>query len=186
MSPATPGQPGHPRRGTPADRWWRLGALAVLLAAGLMAVGVVLVRDAVVGLGWASGTAWVMPWLASRFPVMATTSWLLPFSVLAILLGLWFGWWALRPTRTDRAAIVDHPGTYLRPSGIEQLATFVARDADGVHAVTATATGRRVSISTETTGGPGVSAAAGAAVQEVLAPLGPTYQVKISSQGVAE
>lgn len=119
--------------------------VAVVLAILLAAVGVVAVRDAVVGLGWASGTTW-LPVAADAVDGFAPVAWLTAAGVAVVLIGLALVVLALKPRRRTAVAVTAQTPMYLTVDGIAALAGAAARDVAGVVDARATSTRRRVVV----------------------------------------
>ncbi|MBI5339921.1 MAG: hypothetical protein HZB45_19765 [Mycolicibacterium rufum] len=117
--------------------------VAVVLALVLAAAGGVAVRDAVVGLGWASGSTW-LPAVADTVDGITPGGWLIPAGVVLALLGLLLMVIALSPRRRTAVAVRAETPIYLSVDGIAKLAAARARDVAGVVDARATASKRRV------------------------------------------
>ena len=117
--------------------------IAVVLALVLAAVGVVAVRDAVIGLGWASGSTW-LPAVADTIDGVSPGGWLIPAGVALAVVGLALMVVALSPRRRTAVAVRAETPVYLTVDGIAKLATARARDVAGLVDARATASRRRV------------------------------------------
>ncbi|MEH3143121.1 MAG: DUF6286 domain-containing protein [Mycobacterium kyogaense] len=119
--------------------------VAVVLAILLAALGVVAVRDAVVGLGWASGSTW-LPVAADAIDGFTPAGWLTIAGVVAVLIGLLLIVLALKPRRRTAVAVTARTPMYLTVDGIAALAGAAARDIPGVVDARATSSRRRVVV----------------------------------------
>ncbi len=119
------------------------GKVAVVLALALAACGVVAVRDAVIGLGWASGSTW-LPAVADTIDGITPGGWLIPAGVALAVVGLALMVIALSPRRRTAVAVRAETAVYLSVDGIAKLAAARARDVAGVVDARATASRRRV------------------------------------------
>ncbi|TRW86350.1 hypothetical protein FK535_07795 [Mycolicibacterium sp. 018/SC-01/001] len=119
--------------------------VAVVLAILLAALGVVAVRDAIVGLGWASGSTW-LPAVADAVDGFEAADWLTVAGVAAVLVGLALIVLALKPRRRTAVAVTAQTPMYLTVDGVAALAGAAARDVPGVVDARATSSRRRVVI----------------------------------------
>ncbi len=119
--------------------------VAVLLAILLAALGVVAVRDAVVGLGWASGATW-LPAAADAIDGFEPVDWLTIAGVAVVLIGLLLIVLALKPRRRTAVAVSAQTPMYVTVDGIAALAGTAARDIAGVVDARATSSRRRVVV----------------------------------------
>lgn len=119
--------------------------VAVVLAIVLAALGVVAVRDAVVGLGWASGSTW-LPVAADAVDGFAPVDWLTIAGVAVVLIGLLLVVLALKPRRRTAVAVSAQTPMYLTVDGIAALAGAAARDIAGVVDARASSSRRRVIV----------------------------------------
>ncbi|WP_130011216.1 DUF6286 domain-containing protein [Serinicoccus sediminis] len=107
---------------------------ALLLALGLVALGVASVRDLLVTQGWLVGSPWLTPALSASF-TLTPDALTLAVGVAAVVLGLVLLVLGVRPgTRTHRRA----PGeveVWASPEAITHLAREAAERTDGVSAV---------------------------------------------------
>lgn len=117
--------------------------VAVVLALVLAAGGVIAVRDAVIGLGWASGSTW-LPAVADTVDGVTPGSWLIAAGVALALVGLALMVIALSPRRRTAVAVRAETPVYLSVDGIAKVAAARARDVAGVVDARATASRRRV------------------------------------------
>ncbi|KRE27885.1 hypothetical protein ASG82_16175 [Mycobacterium sp. Soil538] len=115
----------------------------MVLALMLAAAGGVAVRDAVIGLGWATGTTW-LPAIADTVDGITPGGWLVPAGVALALAGLALMVIALSPRRRTAVAVRAETPVYLSVDGIATLASARARAVAGVVDARATASTRRV------------------------------------------
>ncbi|MEJ5946631.1 DUF6286 domain-containing protein [Pseudokineococcus basanitobsidens] len=156
-----------------------VGALLALLA---LALGVVLVRDALVVLGALGGEAW----LAQLVDVVAGTApatWLVPVGVAVALVGVSLLSVALgRRTRTE-VRLASRTAVTTEPRDVARLSSSVARDVDGVLGARTSAGRRSVVVRVSTTGDPAVPDAVQRAVAERLGVLQRTPSVRVRVEG---
>ncbi|MCA1783236.1 MAG: DUF6286 domain-containing protein, partial [Dermatophilaceae bacterium] len=164
----------------------RLRILSSLLAILVIAAGVVLIRDAAVGFGFAEGSAWSGEALAWLDGATRDAAWMWPAVILGLLLGLWFLVWALTAPKERLVPVPGHEGLYLRTSGIEKLAMSAAGDVSGVEECSAEASSGRVTVRARTTGAAGAKGEVTDAVRNALGPLSDRYSVKVNTKGLHE
>ncbi|MFK5584577.1 MULTISPECIES: DUF6286 domain-containing protein [unclassified Serinicoccus] len=137
-----------PRR-RPAAIW-----PALLLALGLVVLGVLSVRELLVIQGWVGGSPWLTPALTASATVTADPR-ALAIAVVALLLGLVLLLVALRPaSRTHRRAPGD-ADVWTSPAALTHLAREAAERTRGVSAVERVQTTRskvRLQVRTPSTG----------------------------------
>lgn len=153
--------------------WWSIG-LAVLL----VALGVLVVREALVAAGRVDGE----PWLA---PVVDSVDGLVPsvlvtvVGIVVALLGLWLVGVALGRRVRTRLDVTSSTGTTIGLNDAARLAASAADEVDRVLSARAAATRRTVTVTVTTLEGDDVVAAVRAAVTERLAPLAQPLSVKV-------
>ena len=174
------------RRGRPRKRWARLGVLSALLSIATIALSIVFFRDAAVLLGVTEGQLWTGQALEWLNGTTRDADWLWPASVIAILLGLWFLWWALSTPQEELTPLADHRGVYLRPSAARKLAHAAADDVSGVDGCSVNVSRKKCTVTAHTTGGSGIRADVESAVKSALAPVGNRYSVKVNTKGLDE
>lgn len=118
--------------------------VAVVLAILLAALGVVAVRDAAVGLGWASGSTWLPA--AAAVDGVEPAGWMAVAGVAVLLVGLVLTATALAPRRRTAVAVAAQTPMYLTVDGVAALASAAARDVAGVVDARASASRRRVVV----------------------------------------
>jgi hypothetical protein len=167
----------------PATRAGRVGWFGVVLSLLVTALGVVVVRDALVIGGQIDGTTWLVPVIDGADgldPTTASTA----VGVVVALLGLWLVFVALgRRVRTRLP--LDVPGATIGVADVARLASSAASDVPYV--LSAHSSARRTSVSVNVTAleGDDVDADVLAAVQERLARLATPVTVHVSTRHVA-
>ncbi|MHA0285486.1 DUF6286 domain-containing protein [Mycobacterium sp. C3-094] len=119
--------------------------VAVVLAILLAALGVVAVRDAAIGLGWASGSTW-LPAAAAAVDGVEPAGWLAVAGVAVLLCGLVLTATALAPRRRTAVAVAAQTPMYLTVDSVAALAGAAAREVAGVVDARASASRRRVVV----------------------------------------
>lgn len=198
MSTATavPSQaPGHDRTTQTPDRdplkaaKTPVGPGAVTYLGAFLALVVILAG--VMGLqtgAAAAGLTTSRPWLTRAIDGtngLRPLAWAVPIGVLLVLVGLWLLAAGVWPRPKTAVAVDAQTGVFLRPRDLAQLAQDAADNVDGVAAVHAKASLRRVTLDVQSTGGDGVGEDVRRAVDQRLAPLEKTVQVNVNTKKVA-
>jgi hypothetical protein len=156
--------------------WWSI-ALAVLL----VALGVLVLREALVAAGLVDG----VPWIATA---VDSADGLLPsplvtvVGVVVALLGLWLVVVALGRRVRTRLDVTSSAGTTIGVGDAARLAASAADEVDRVLSAHASATRRSVTVTVTTLEGDDVSDAVRAAVSARLAPLAHPLSVTVVSR----
>lgn len=167
--PAMPAAPGASGSG-------RIGVVGPVLAALLLATGLLLLREALVVLGATSGAPW-LPAAAEGLRGLGPAWWLVPAGVAVALVGLWLLVSALRPRSRRTLPLTSGTGVFLHTRDVARLASGAAREVDGVLSASATATRRTVSVKVHGTAD--VREEVTRAVTETLTPLRTTPRVDV-------
>jgi len=161
-------------------------AAGVVLALGLLGLGVVALHDTTIATGLVAGPAWIDSAIAS-LDRAEPAPWMVPAGLLLVLLGLWALVVALRPRPSTGVALAARTGVYLRPQDVARIARAAIDDVDDVTAAKVKATRRTVSVSVSARGTETaqVAADARAAVAQVLRALAvaPQIRVRVTSVG---
>lgn len=166
----------------PATRAARVGWIGVLLSLVLVALGVLLIRDALVIGGQIHGSTWLVPLVDDADglePSTASTA----AGVLVALLGLWLMVTALGRRRRTRVPL-DVPGATIGIADLARLASSAAGDVPYVLSAHSSARRTSVSVSVTALEGDEVAADVQAAVQERLARLAVPVTVHVSTRRV--
>jgi hypothetical protein len=160
---ATQPAPGKPPVAPPAAGY--VGALIALLT---LALGVVALRDAAVDFGWLTGTAWVDT-AVSGLDGLTYQGWMLPVSVVAIVIGLWWVSAAIRPRRRTALAVPAATSVWIAKADLARLSSAAAQSVPGVLGSRASASSRTVTVTADVTGGdPALKAAITTAVADTI------------------
>lgn len=119
--------------------------VGVLWALAVVALGGVLVREALVHTGAVDGPLYIdksVDYLDGRAP----EDWMVVAAVVAAVVGLLLVALALRPRRRNELALEAQTGVFLTTRSVRRIATAAASGADGVDTSSVTATRGRVSI----------------------------------------
>jgi hypothetical protein len=159
-----------------------VGIVGPILAVLLIALGVVLLRDALVAAGVLAGAAWIPAALGPLDGVRPGPSFLIG-GIVAALLGLWLIFTAVRPRVRSGVKVASRTGIFLGTGDVARLASAAAEDVGGVISASTVATRRKVSTTVRTTGGPGIAAAVRDAVTDRLTDLEPPARVTVTVRG---
>jgi hypothetical protein len=165
--PATPPSPAAP----PAAGF--AGSLIALL---VLALGVIAVRDSAVSAGWLDGRPWTLntvEWLDG----LTFQWWMIPVGILAILVGVWSVYCALRPRRRTALPLAARSSVWIGRTDVALVATRAAEKVPGVLGARSSATLRKVTVTVVATAddrgrnGQQLKSAISAAVANSLDPI---------------
>ena len=159
--------------------WWSI-TLAVLL----VALGVLVLREALVAAGRVDGEPWIAPAVDSVDGVVPSVL-VSAVGVVVALLGLWLVVVALGRRVRTRLDVTSSTGTTLGLNDAARLAASAADEVDRVLSARASATRRSVTVTVTTLEGDDVTDAVRSAVTERLAPLAQPLAVKVVSRVTA-
>lgn len=147
-----------PAAGRPPVAAPAAGYVGTLIALLLLAAGVVAVRDATVFAGWLDGRPWTstfIDWLDGLTVRWYTT----PLGVLAIVIGLWWVYAALRPRRRTAVAVAAQTSVWIAPADLAHIASAAAELVPGVLDARAKAGLRKIVVTAHITSDTGDSSA---------------------------
>ncbi|WP_030441501.1 DUF6286 domain-containing protein [Actinoplanes subtropicus] len=174
-------QPAPARPAMPAARQptgaGRIGVVGPVLATLLVAVGVVLLHDAVAEADNTPGRSWLAAFVDDINGLTAQW-WMIPAGVAVALIGVWLIVTALRPRSRKTLAVASATGVHLRTSDIARLASAAADDVDGVLSAGSVAGRRTVTVTVESDTA-GIADQVHDAVAQRLAALADPVKVKI-------
>ena len=176
-----------PRGFAPAAAATRAGRVAwwsIALAAVLVVLGVLVVREALVAAGRVDGEPWIAPVVDSADGVVPSVL-VSVVGVVVALLGLWLVVVALGRRVRTRLDVTSSTGTTLGLNDAARLAASAADEVDRVLSARASATRRSVTVTVSTLEGDDVTDAVRAAVTERLAPLAQPLSVKVVGRTTA-
>lgn len=142
---------------------------AQLIALALIVIGVILIRDALVSAGAIGAERWsyrVLSWASGMQPA----AWLLPASVVVIILGVLLVVLVVKPRPRKAVALNSKTGVFLRTRDLARVAREVVSEVDGITAASASAGRRVLSVHATTITDPGIDEEVTTAVEERLAP----------------
>ena len=164
------GAPAPMRAATQKSGSGPVGVLGPVLAVLLLALGALLLRDALVAAGAFAGSPW-LPAAADALEGFAPVTWLIPAGIVVALIGLWLLVTALRPRSRKTLPLTSQTGVFLHTRDVARLASGAAGDVDGVLDASSTATRKKVFVAVHATADAGLRESVTAAVTERLAPL---------------
>jgi len=156
-----------------------IGVVGPVLAVLLLALGALLLRDALVAASALSGRQW-LPAAAAGLQGFAPARWLIPAGIVLALIGLWLIVTALRPRSRKTVPLTSQTGVFLHTRDVARLASGAAADVDGVLEASSTATRKKVSVVAHATADTGLRESVTAAVTERLAPLQSPPRVSVT------
>ena len=161
-----------------------IGFVGPVLAVLTIALGLVLVRDALASAGVLPGEGWVVTVL-DAMNGQARTGWALAGGIVAALIGLWLIVISLRRRRRKSLWLRKAAGVGIRPRDVARLARVAADDVDGVLEAKATAGRRNVNVDVRTTGDPHTRDRVHEVVAARLAPLAKPPKVSVKARSVS-
>lgn len=156
----------------------RIGVVGPVLAVVLAAVGVLLIRDALIAFDVVPGAA-LLPAILDRLNGYTAEWWMVPAGVAVALLGLWLVVTALRPRSRKTVPVTSATGVFLHTRDIARLASDAAEEVDGVVSATSTASRRAVTLTVRSTATAGIADGVTDAVTRRLSPLETSPRIKV-------
>ena len=110
--------------------------------------------------------------------------WMIPAAIVAIVVGVWWVYAALRPRRRTAVAVTARSSVWIGPADLARLASGAAETVPGVVEARSSATLRKIAVTGKTTvgdAGSGLAAAVEAAVRDAtaVATSPPTVRVRM-------
>ena len=155
----------------------RVGAVGPVLAVLLLALAVVLGREAAIGLGWLSGGRWLPP-LSKSLDGLAPSGGLVAVCAVAIVLGAWLVLTGFARRSRRAVAVAGQAGVHLSTRDVARLASGAARRCDGVLDASTSASRKTVTVAVEATSAD-VRDDVTRAVAAQLAPLSRAPRVRV-------
>ena len=126
----------------------RVGFVGPLMAILLIAVGVVLLHDAIARTDSRPGRTWIAA-VNDGLDGLTAEWWMIPLGLVVALTGVWLIVTALRPRSRKTLAVTSQTGVFLRTRDVARLASAAADDVDGVLAAGSVASRRKVTVTVE-------------------------------------
>lgn len=159
-----------------------IALIGAVLAALVIALGVLAIRDALVLAGLVKGTAWV-ELVRAALDGLTPAGWALPVGLVLLLLGVWLALAALMPRPPTAIPVQSRTGVFLRRRDVRRLAEAAAEHVDGVLSAHAETRRRTVVVRLRDTGDEGVADRVRVAVSDRLAPLTAPPTVIVKTNG---
>lgn len=156
----------------------RIGVVGPVLAVLLAALGVVLIRDALIAFDVIPGSAW-LPATLDGLNELTAEWWMVPAGAGAALLGLWLVVTALRPRSRKAVPVTSATGVFLHTRDVARLASDAAGAVDGVLSAASTASHRAVTVTVRSTATAGIADGVTDAVTRRLSALETPPQIKV-------
>jgi hypothetical protein len=126
------------------------GYVGTLIALLLLGLGVVALRDSAVSAGWLDGKEWTktaIGWLDG----LSFAWWMIPAGILAIVVGIWWVYAAVRPRRRTAVAVAADSSVWISPADLARVASAAAESVAGVLDARSTATLHKITVTAHTT-----------------------------------
>lgn len=130
------------------------GYVGTLIALLVLGAGVIALRDAAVFAGWLDGQPFTST-LIDGIDGLTVQWWTSPVGIVAILLGLWWTYAALRPRRRTAVAVAADTSVWIAPADLARIATTAAETVPGVLQARTSASLRKITVTAETTAADG-------------------------------
>lgn len=127
------------------------GIVGAILSLGLIAAGVVGVRDAVVAAGWIDGQMWTKT-AAEWIDGLTFENWMIPVGIGLVLLGLWWLIAALKPRRKTAIPVKAQTSVWISPSDVARIASTATEAVPGVLSTRTSASRKKVIVTSNVTG----------------------------------
>jgi hypothetical protein len=160
------------------------GYVGTLIAVLLLGLGVVALRDGAVSAGWLDGKEWTknaVGWVDG----LTFAWWMIPVAIVAIVVGLWWVYAAVRPRRRTAVAVAARSSVWIAPADLARLASAAAESVAGVLDARSSATLHRITVTAHTTADDGaadVESAITDAVRDATAILGTPMKIRVRTR----
>ncbi|MEE3852786.1 hypothetical protein VZC37_20775 [Gordonia sp. LSe1-13] len=155
--------------------------MGAVIAASLLALGVVAARDLLVEAGWLTGPGWLhaaADWIAD----IRWWDWMWPMAIAMISVGVGLLWLAVRPRRRTHLSIAEHEVLWTRRVDVARSCSAVVCALPGVADATTVVGRRRAKVSVKAHG-PVDRAAVDEAVEDVLSKVDVPLRSKVEIVG---
>ena len=160
------------------------GYAGTAIALLMLGAGVIALRDSAVSAGWLDGrpfTTTVVGWLDG----LTFTWWMIPVGLLAVLVGAWCVYAALRPRRRTAVAVAARSSVWMAPADLARVASRAAETVPGVLDARSSATLRKITITAHTTAGSGapqIKSAVAEAVRDAATLVRTTPKIRVRTR----
>lgn len=141
----------------------------LILALGLIALGVVGVQEALVRSGAVNGASWT-GWVLTRLDGVRSADWMLVVFAAAVVVGLLLLLVVLRRRPRKTLALRSNTGVFLRTQDLARVAASLVEGTDGVTDVSASASRSRLKVTVFTVESEGSNPQLSDTVRERLSP----------------
>ena len=150
------------------------GYVGALIALVVLGAGVVAVRDAAVFAGWLDGQPFTTTAI-DGIDGLTVQWWTSPVGIIAIGVGLWWTYAALRPRRPTAVAVAADTSVWIAPADLARIATATANTVPGVLSARSKAGLRKITVTAQITAdtsndGQPLKSAIAAAITNALGP----------------
>ena len=153
------------------------GYVGTLIALLVLGAGVIAVRDAAVFAGWLDGQPFTTT-VIDGIDGLTVQWWTSPVGIIAIVVGLWWIYAALRPRRPNAVAVSADTSVWIAPADLARIATAAADAVPGVLSARSSAGLRKITVTAHTTAdadtgteGQQLKSAIAAAITDAIEPL---------------
>jgi hypothetical protein len=154
----TPDVGGGPQTGASASRQApatvaaaAASRAAVLLAIGVIVLGAIGIRDALIAVEWVGGTQWLPP-VIDAVDGLAPAAWMVAAGVVLGVLGVVLMVTAVLPRRRTALPLTAQTAVYLRRADVAKAASAAAREVPGVLDARTTSSRRKAVVRCRATG----------------------------------
>jgi hypothetical protein len=143
------------------------GYVGTLIAVLLLGAGVIAMRDTAVLAAWLNGQPFTTT-VIEGIDGLTVTWWTSPVGLLAILIGLWWIYAALRPRRRTAVPVAAETSVWISLADLARIASAAAEDVPGVLDASSSANLHKIVVTAHTTADAG-SAGAGKQIKTDVA-----------------
>ncbi|MFD4368313.1 DUF6286 domain-containing protein [Rhodococcus sp. NPDC058521] len=127
------------------------GLVGAILSLGLLAAGIVGIRDAFVAAGWLDGEMWTKT-AANWIDGLTFANWMIPAGIAAVIVGLWFLIAALKPRRKTAIPVDAQTSVWIPPADVARISSVATEPVSGVMSTRTTASRKKVVVASNVTG----------------------------------
>lgn len=141
----------YPAAGKPPVAAPAAGLVGAILSLGLVAAGIVGIRDSFVAADWINGQMWTKT-AAEWIDGLTFDHWMIPVGIGLIVLGLWWLLAALKPRRKTAIAVKARTSVWMTPSDVARISSVATEAVPGVLSTRTTASRKKVIVTSQVTG----------------------------------
>ncbi|GLP78393.1 hypothetical protein TUM20983_55030 [Mycobacterium antarcticum] len=132
------------------------GYVGTVIALVLLGAGIVALRDTAVLAGWLDGQPFTTTAIEG-IDGLTVSWWTSPVGILAILIGAWWVYAALRPRRRTAIPVAADTSVWISPANLARIASAAAQSVPGVLDARSSAGLRKIVVTAQTTSDEDVS-----------------------------